>query len=131
MHITTVHPQDNLVRLSYRITAVAGTDETLPPLVSPGALIQQYFIDWENAENSQTLTRIQGPRDQTSLFKPQFDERFVVSPNTFNLTIRSVRFEDRGSYVGVVGIKVPSPGGRILVYEPTREKNITLEVIGE
>ena len=106
---------------------MAGTDAVLPPLVPPGALIQQYFIDWYNATSPATLARIQGPRNQVPLFEPH--TRYSVDSNTLSLTIQSVKFEDRGSYLGVVGVM--DPAGQPFTYKQTMIKNITLEVYGE
>ena len=110
------------------ITAVAGRDAVLPPLISPGALILQYFIDWQNATSSVTLARIQGPRSQMT-FVP--NERYSVSPDTFALTINSVRFEDRGSYLGVIGAREPTSGGQgqTFTQSQTLTESVTLEVI--
>ena len=109
--------------------AVAGRDATLSSLIPPGALIQQYFIDWQNAATMATLVRIQGPRSQLSLIEQ--NERYSVDPDTFDLTIQSVTFEDRGHYRGVIGVMEPTTGGQLFTYEQTQMKNITLEVYGE
>ena len=112
-----------------RITAVAGMDAALSPLISPGALIQQYFIDWESAATMATLARIQGPRSQ--VFSIEQSERYSVDPETFNLIIRSVTFEDSGHYRGVIGVMEPTTGGQLFTYDQTQVRNITLEVYGE
>ena len=116
---------------SSRITAVAGRDAVLPPLISPGALIQQYFIDWQNATSAQTLARIQGPRDQLPSFEQSM--RYSVNPETFDLTIQSVRFEDQGSYLGVIGVREPTSDGQGLsfTYDQTRTSEVMLVVHGE
>ena len=109
-----------------RVTAKAGRDAVLPPLISPGVLIQQYFIDWQDATSSVTLAYIQGPRSQRSIVT---DRRYSINPDTFELTISSVRFEDRGSYLGVIGVM--DPEGQLFMYERTRQNNVTLDVYGE
>ena len=109
------------------ITTLDGADTVqLSPLVSPGVLIQQYFIDWRNSTSSVTLASIQGPRSQQTV---EPNEKYSVDPDSFNLTIRSVRFEDRGPYMGVIGVM--DPEGQLFTYERTRDVEITLEVNSE
>ena len=108
-----------------RISVVAGRDAVLPPLISPGALILQYFIDWQDATSSATLARIQVPRSEV----PAKSERYSIDPDTFELTIHSVRFEDRGSYRGVIGVR--DPEGQSFTYTQTQERGVTLEVFGK
>ena len=109
------------------VTAIAGTNAELPPLISPGKLLQQYFIDWQDANSSQTIARIEGPRSTIPLFEP--NERYSVNPDSFVLMIDSVRFEDRGSYLGVIGVM--DPAGMSFTYDQTRVRTVTLEVYGE
>ena len=109
------------------ITTLDGADTVqLHPLVSPGVLIQQYFIDWRNATSSVTLTSIQGPRSQQTV---EPNEKYSVDPDSFNLNIHSVRFDDRGPYMGVIGVM--DPEGQLFTYERTRDVEITLEVNSE
>lgn len=95
----------------------------LSPLESPGMLIQRYFIDWKNATSSVTLASIQGPRSQQSV---EPNEKYSIDPDSFNLIIHSVRYEDRGSYRGVIGVM--DPEGQLFTYERTRNVEIILEV---
>ena len=73
-----------------------------------------------------TFAYIQGPRSQRSIVT---DKRYSINPETFELTISSVRFEDRGSYLGVIGVM--DPEGEFFTYEQTRQYNITLDVYGK
>ena len=109
------------------MTVVAGTNAYISPLISPGALLQQYFIDWLDTATSQTLVRIQGGRNQGLSFRP--NERYSISPETFMFTIHSVRFEDRGNYTGVMGVM--DPEGMPFIYTQTETEQISLEVNGE
>ena len=111
-----------------RITVLATEIAHLLPLEPPGALIQQYYIDWQDATNSVTLARIQGPRNQRPI---EPFERYSTDPDSFALTINPVRFEDRGAYLGVIGVRDPTPGGLSFTYTQTQLRNITLEVYGE
>ena len=122
------YPLPEVLPAMTKITTVAGRDAVLTPLISPGALVQQYFIDWQDATSSATLARIQGPRSQT-IFMP--NERYSVSPDTFALTIHSVRFEDRGSYLGVIGAREPTSGGQGQTFTQvqTLTEAVMLEVI--
>ena len=124
LHIAYPLPDERVE--SARITAVAGRDAVLTPLISPGALIQQYFIDWQDTTSSATLAHIQGPRSQQQVVS---NERYSIDPQTFELTISSVRFKDRGSYLGLIG--VIDPKGQQFTYEHTQQKSITLDVYGE
>ena len=60
---------------------------------------------------------------------PTESEKYSVDPKTFALIIHSVRFEDRGSYRGVVG--VTDPEGQSFTYTQTQEREVTLEVFGK
>ena len=122
----TAYPLPQSLSPPPRVTVLAGDTVSLPPLISPGALTQQYYIDWRNAETLETVARIEGPRSQ-QLIEPT--ERYSVDPDTFALIIDSVRFEDRGFYLGVIGVM--DPAGSSFVYTQTEMQNIELEVYGE
>ena len=109
------------------MTVTAGSDVYISPLISPGALLQQYFIDWLDRATSQTLVRIQGRRNQNLSFRP--NERYSIDPETFMFTIHSVRYEDQGNYTGVVGVM--DPEGMPFIYPQTETRHISLEVNGE
>ena len=106
-----------------------GTDAILPPLISPGALLELYFIDWQMERNGtlETLAQIQGPRIQSPV--TTMDQRYSVNPETFALMIQSVTFEDRGIYFGVLGVR--DPEGMEFVYEELRLSGVTLDVYGK
>ncbi len=106
---------------------VAGNTATLNPLVCPGKLIQQYFIDWKRNGTSETIAKIQGPRPNPSIFNP--DPRYSVDRDIFSLTIQSVSFQDRGVYLGVVG--VADPEGQEMEDTRTARQGVTLEVYGK
>ena len=74
-----------------------GTDAILPPLISPGALKELYFVDWRRNSTSETLVRIEVPRNEPGMT----NGRYSVDQDSFALTIQSVQFEDRGLYFGV------------------------------
>ncbi len=88
-------------------------------------LLQRYYIDWR--KNSVAFASIQGPRPIQ--FSINFDSRYSINPETFELTIESVLFSDRGLYLGVVGV-VEEMGLKI---EDNRTANqgLTLEVNGK
>ena len=102
--------------------AVAGRDALLPPLISPGALIQQYFID---AATSETFSR--PLQSKVNCNRCEVLNRYGYI--NFELTISSVRFVDRGSYLGVIGVM--DPEGQLFTYERTQQNNVTLHVYGE
>ena len=103
-----------------------GSDAVLNPLVLPGSLLAQYYVDWLD-NSSQTIGRIQGPR--RSLLPLDPNSRYSVNPETFALTIQSVSFDDRGIYFGVVG--VADPAGQTFLYTQTQTLGVTLDVYGE
>ena len=127
VYLRTAYPLSRILPLK-RITVLAAEIAHILPLEPPGALIQQYFIDWQDAATSVTLAHIQGPRNQRPI---EPFERYSIDPDSFALTISPVRFEDRGAYLGVVGVRDPSPGGLSFTYTQTQLINITLEVYGE
>ncbi len=103
-----------------------GSDAVLIPLIPPGRLLAQYYIDWLKNSSSQILGSIQGPRPSSPLGP---NPKYSVNPDTFALTIPSVSFDDRGVYFGVVG--VVDPAGQLNLYTQTQTLGVTLDVYGE
>ena len=101
-------------------------DAVLTPLIPPGSLLAQYYIDWLTNNSSQTVGRIQGPR---SFLPMDSNPKYSVNRDTFALTIRSVSFDDRGLYYGVVGVR--DPAGQLNLYTQTQTLGVTLDVYGE
>ncbi len=107
------------------VRVIAGRGAVIQPLTTPGMLVQRYYIDWKRSGN--VVAAIQGPRTSPTVFNP--DPRYSVDPDTFSLTIQSVAFEDRGAYIGIVG--VVEPEGAVLEDTATASQNISLEVSGK
>ncbi len=127
-HTHTAYPQQLVLPIPTTVMIKKGEEAVLEPLVSPGMLLGQYFIDWMNGSNTEALATIQGPRLSPTLLR-SVDSRYSVDPNTFALTIRQVSFSDRGLYLGVVG--VADPKGQLFFYTQTQSMGINLEVYGE
>ncbi len=111
-----------------------GSDVLLTPLIPPGRLLAQYYIDWLD-NSSQILGSIQGPRPPLPLGP---NPKYSVNPDTFALTIRSVSSEDRGVYYGVLSVvkqTVNTINGQIshraYTYTQTQTLGVTLDVYGE
>ncbi len=127
VHVHIAYPVSSSAVVSSTVTVQKGHDAVLHPLIPPGMLLAQYFIDWINSSSADIIATIQGPRAISTVFNP--DSRYFVDPNTFALTIRGVSFSDRGLYSGVLG--VADPAGRELTYMQTQSLKVDLDVYGK
>lgn len=113
---TPAHPQIFIAEL--------GSKAVLNCSISPGRLIQRYFVTWTNRTSGRLYTekRLSPPPINT----PTSDPRYMINPSTLSLGISNVEFADADpNYICILGVSNP-PDNTEFFYEQTRHTSLEL-----
>ena len=114
---------------SHTFFAEVGTTALLDCAITPGSLVEQYFVTWENGTSGLFYNQI--PPISSTTATP-FNPRYFIEPTNFSLLISNVQLSDSDStYRCFVGVQDPLFGNRISFYTNTENTNLRLVVYCE
>lgn len=99
--------------------------------ITPGRLLRQYFVRWQNGSSGATYRDIPPIGLPTPPTATPPDPRYSIDPVTFSLTITDVQLSDSdSSYRCVLGVVDPR-SNRVFTYERTENTDLQLIVFSE
>ena len=128
--ILVVFPSAAIAASPRTIFAEFGTTAVLDCSLSPGRLVRQYFVTWQNGSNGREYAGIQRPR--LTQFQPTQTSsvsRYSVQPSTLALVISNVDLSDSDTtYRCVVGVEDPEDDSTAMIFDDTTTTDINLIV---
>ncbi len=104
-----------------------GTTVRLECSITPGVLVDQYYVTWRSASNQSLVFYQSFPPHLNSTPINIDSQHYSVDPGNFSLYIHNVTVYDRAhDYVCVLGVEDPMQTTEILVYTSTMSVNLTL-----
>lgn len=108
------------------VPVASGTKARLSCLVQPGRLVTFYSVKWFNSSG---VVLIHFQYDTTRINLDP--ERYRVDPGDLSLLISAVTPADTDNYRCVLGVRGRDRADAEMVYEETRNVNISLVVFGK